>query len=197
MGFNNTAIGRQALGSNTTGILNTATGVRALFNNTTGQFNTATGAQALDNNTTGQSNTATGNLALYNNTIGHYNTATGDRALRNNTSNYNTAAGSTALFATPPAPGIRLPVFRRSLTTPKVLRTQHVVLARSLTIPPVTATRPWASTPGLNFTTGNGNVCIGRGSEVLPLRATAPGSAMSIHSYRILARVLTITLQDH
>ena len=42
-----TAIGYQALFSNTTGFSNTASGYQALYANTTGSYNTATGAGAL------------------------------------------------------------------------------------------------------------------------------------------------------
>lgn len=114
-GSNNTAIGSQALGSNTTGINNTAGGVLALaentsgsnntasgFNalqaNTTGYNNTANGAQALERNTTGTNNTATGFEALAGNTTGTDNTASGYEALDNNTTGIiNTASGDTAL----------------------------------------------------------------------------------------------------
>ena len=46
-GFGNTAIGFNALRSNTFGNYNTATGHDALFNNTIGGYNTATGVEAL------------------------------------------------------------------------------------------------------------------------------------------------------
>ena len=45
-GLQNTAIGMEALGSNTTGLLNTAIGDDALTRNTTGSFNTAIGPGA-------------------------------------------------------------------------------------------------------------------------------------------------------
>jgi hypothetical protein len=83
-GFNNTAIGFNALLSNTTGIFNTATGSDALSFNT-GSYNTANGSLALENNTTGNSNTANGNNALLNNATGNNNTAVGTDALRLNT----------------------------------------------------------------------------------------------------------------
>ena len=90
----NTASGREALYSNTTGSNNTASGYQALYSNTTGSNNTASGLQALLNNTTGSSNTASGLQALYNNTTGLSNTASGREALRSNTTGYsNTASG--------------------------------------------------------------------------------------------------------
>src|SRR5262245_4391647 len=96
----NTAIGPDALTSNTTGGFNTASGYGALFNNTTGGANTATGAFALLGNTTGNSNTASGTSALLNNTTGSFNTASGSGALFSNTNGgANTAAGTSALVA--------------------------------------------------------------------------------------------------
>jgi Chaperone of endosialidase len=94
----NTAIGFQALFSNTTGDANTATGALALLSNRTGIDNTATGFTALQNNTTGDGNTATGAIALLSNTTGNDNTATGVEALQSNTTGYdNTANGAFAL----------------------------------------------------------------------------------------------------
>jgi len=113
-GGENTAIGAQALFSNTTGGANTASGVSALQYNSTGNYNTASGGYALFNNTTGGYNTASGVSALQFNTTGNYNTASGDSALAynttggentasgyaalaSNTGNYNTASGYSAL----------------------------------------------------------------------------------------------------
>jgi trimeric autotransporter adhesin len=98
-GFNNTAIGTDALHDNTTGIHNTANGAFALWVNTTGSTNTATGDFALAGNTTGNVNTATGSFALSSNTTGGQNTATGFEALsRNIIGNDNTATGAYALW---------------------------------------------------------------------------------------------------
>jgi hypothetical protein len=84
-GTDNTAIGFDALHSNTTGGENTATGSQALDRNTTGSGNTANGLQALFANTSGEENTATGVDALGSNTTGADNTATGGNALHSNT----------------------------------------------------------------------------------------------------------------
>jgi Chaperone of endosialidase len=92
-GIDNTALGFNALLSNTEGIFNTATGAAALQSNTTGNSNTATGASALRFNTMGAGNTATGLDALFSNTTGNFNTALGTQALMNNT----TGGGNTAL----------------------------------------------------------------------------------------------------
>jgi hypothetical protein len=98
--FSNTAIGFNALYSNTTGSVNTANGKNALYFNTTGFSNTATGVQALYLNTTGYYNTATGLAALELNTTGSYNTANGSGALVSNTTGANnTASGYDALVS--------------------------------------------------------------------------------------------------
>jgi len=94
----NTAVGAQALISNTTGYANTANGVNALQFNTTGYYNTANGVAALSSNTAGYANTANGVQALLYNTTGYYNTANSHAALLNNTTGYyNTANGVAAL----------------------------------------------------------------------------------------------------
>jgi hypothetical protein len=99
-GSNNTATGDGALDSNTTGNGNTATGAFALSGNTTGDGNTAQGFTALQDNTTGDFNTANGDNALFANTTGRSNTASGASALaRNTTGDFNTANGATALFS--------------------------------------------------------------------------------------------------
>jgi hypothetical protein len=95
----NTAIGDAALFSNTEGSLNTAIGLDVLISNTTGTQNTATGGNALFNNTEGVNNTATGIFALFSNTTGITNTAVGSQALNANiTGNSNTAVGNAALI---------------------------------------------------------------------------------------------------
>ena len=94
---NNSALGCNALLSNTTGVYNTANGVNALRSNTTGCYNTANGYDALRFNTTGCGNTANGYDALFFNTTGCQNTATGIYALLNNTTGCNnTAIGNNA-----------------------------------------------------------------------------------------------------
>ncbi|OQA82239.1 MAG: hypothetical protein BWY29_00945 [Microgenomates group bacterium ADurb.Bin238] len=96
----NTAIGTNALSSNTTGHANLANGYQTLRYNTTGSNNTAIGTNALYTNTTGYSNTANGASTLFSNTTGSYNTANGHAALYTNTTGfYNTADGSYALYA--------------------------------------------------------------------------------------------------
>ncbi len=95
-----TAIGFEALFSNTTGQFNTAAGYKALELNTTGSSNSAHGAFALSVNTTGRDNTAAGYLALTSNTTGSSNSAHGALALAVNTTGaVNTASGSLALFS--------------------------------------------------------------------------------------------------
>jgi hypothetical protein len=95
----NTALGYQALYSNTSGgNLNTAVGVNALFSNTTGDFNVAVGVRALYSNTTGEKNIALGFDSLYSNTTGSNNIALGIGALTHNTTGtHNIALGENAL----------------------------------------------------------------------------------------------------
>ena len=96
-GADNTAIGFNALHSLTTGSEATATGSLALFNDTTG-FNTAYGFKALYSNTDGFANTAIGRNAMLNHTTGDHNTATGGAALLFNTDGTgNTATGRAAM----------------------------------------------------------------------------------------------------
>ena len=96
----NTANGRNALYSNTTGSSNTANGFQALYINTTGFSNTANGRSALFFNTTGNYNAANGTQALVSNTTGFSNTANGDGALFSNTTGFsNTALGYYANVA--------------------------------------------------------------------------------------------------
>jgi hypothetical protein len=97
-GLGNTAIGVEALLSNTTGGDNTASGFAALPANATGSNNTASGAFALLANTTGSNNTASGRSAAQFNTTGGDNTASGFAALTANTTGFaNTASGVLAL----------------------------------------------------------------------------------------------------
>jgi hypothetical protein len=95
--FSNTAIGFEALYSNTSPA-NTAIGSQAMFNNTVGAQNTAIGASALQANINGVINTATGVGSLASNTEGAYNTANGGFALTANTTGaQNTAVGTDAM----------------------------------------------------------------------------------------------------
>jgi hypothetical protein len=65
----NTATGKRALFSNTTGTQNTAMGYYSLSSNTSGNYNSSFGYNSLKNNTTGLYNAAFGSLALSSNTI--------------------------------------------------------------------------------------------------------------------------------
>jgi len=101
----NTAVGDQALASNTGGF-NTATGFQALFNNISADNNTAVGAEALENNNTGHNNTANGAFALFSNVgganpdDGSYNNAIGANSLFFNVDgSSNNALGESALLS--------------------------------------------------------------------------------------------------
>lgn len=100
LGSYNTAVGDQAMRTNTVGFANTATGFQALYKNLGGSRNVASGYRALYSNTSGAGNVAIGNAAMRSNTTGTANTASGFEALENNTSGArNTASGYFALTA--------------------------------------------------------------------------------------------------
>jgi hypothetical protein len=93
-GYRNTAVGESALDSSTSATENTAVGVNALKANTTGTNNTAIGYESLKSNTTGEFNIAVGTIALNSNTTGRINIAVGSAALNSNTTaEFNIACG--------------------------------------------------------------------------------------------------------
>jgi len=108
IGNDNSAFGFEAMKNNTTSSENVAIGYQALYTqsyNLTSTLNTAIGYKALyTNNPTATANTGTGNTAigwqaLTANSTGFYNTATGCNALAlNTTGNYNSAEGQAALY---------------------------------------------------------------------------------------------------
>jgi hypothetical protein len=99
----NTAIGWNALYNNRgtagAGEANTAVGSQAVFSNTTGVENTAIGSDALHDNMIGSENTAVGWSAMASATGSSvvFNTAVGESALVNTTANANVAVGDLAL----------------------------------------------------------------------------------------------------
>src|ERR1700756_2779410 len=97
--YGSTAMGNNALHSNTSGKPNTAFGNYALYSNTTGIYNDAFGDSALYANT-GTGNFAAGAWALTANTSGNNNVTVGGKSLAANTTGVaNTAMGWGALFA--------------------------------------------------------------------------------------------------
>jgi hypothetical protein len=98
-GWFNTAVGSEALYSNTKGYSNSALGAGALYSNTTGEYNAAVGTAALYSNTWGYANSALGIQALQGNSTGYRNSAVGSFALRDNITGYsNSAFGNIALM---------------------------------------------------------------------------------------------------
>jgi hypothetical protein len=101
-GYENTAVGTDALVYNDTGYRNTALGAFTLTNNVDGFTNTAVGRCVLTLNVTGSGNTGLGAFALLNNDssgsgTASFNTAVGDSALMNNVDgDYITALGANA-----------------------------------------------------------------------------------------------------
>ncbi len=97
----NTAVGYQALYSNTTGYYNSAIGAISLRTNTTGVSNTGIGWGTLFSNLNGSSNVGLGMAALFANTSGTGNFGLGATSLRYNTiGSYNIGIGTNALFRT-------------------------------------------------------------------------------------------------
>ena len=99
-GANNTAVGHASLDANTTGYSNSGLGQHTLGGNTTGYHNTALGADAMRNGVcTGHTNVGVGSESLYQNTTGYSNSGLGFRSLNANTTGYrNTAVGKEALI---------------------------------------------------------------------------------------------------
>lgn len=97
-GGGNTAVGDNALKANLGGGGNTAVGVNAMLVNTGGIFNVAFGGGALDANTTGGGNTALGTSALSACSTAGFNTAVGVSALvASTTGQHNSGIGAEAL----------------------------------------------------------------------------------------------------
>lgn len=100
-GSYNTAMGSNALISNTTGGYNNAIGRGALTSNISGTNNIALGANALLSNTTGNSNIAIGANALNGTTTGKKNIAIGFNNMNAfNSGSNNTSLGSEITFST-------------------------------------------------------------------------------------------------
>lgn len=96
-GFGNTAVGKEALTSNTSGGANTALGGGALGSNLTGARNVAVGAGALASNTNGGQNIAVGVSPLIYNSTGWNNIAIGYESMYNNNSgSENVSIGNSA-----------------------------------------------------------------------------------------------------
>jgi hypothetical protein len=90
------AIGTSALASNA-GDYNTAVGDEAMLSNTNGQQNVAIGAYAMRANPSGLHNTAVGSTALMTGNSYLFCTAIGAAALYSNNGNYNTAIGARSM----------------------------------------------------------------------------------------------------
>jgi hypothetical protein len=93
-----TAIGFNALQSNTSGASNTVVGAFAMNRHRTGAYNVGVGSNVLSFDSTGHNNTAIGSAAMRLNRSGGWNTAVGVVALeRNKSGNSNVAVGSAAM----------------------------------------------------------------------------------------------------
>src|SRR5206468_2884327 len=158
----NTVLGDDALGSNTTGSSNTATGSGALQSSTIGSENTANGFDALSHNTTGYANTAIGVNALGANTVGHSNTAIGWWALSQNTAagRDNTATGKASLYLN--TTGYRNTANGESALFENVSGTNNTAIGYSALYSNTGSSNvALGVNAGVQLTTGNGNVCLG------------------------------------
>ena len=97
-GYENTAIGNNALGSTSTGSGNVAVGQGTLYQNTTGSYNVGIGGGTFESLSTGYGNVGVGYMVAANNTMtGNNNTAVGYEALYIlSTGSGNTAIGHRA-----------------------------------------------------------------------------------------------------
>jgi len=92
-----TAVGKDALNSNTTGSANSSFGYQALYSNTTGSYNIAFGYTSLNSNTSGTANNAFGMQSLTSLSSGSFNNAFGQVTLGSlTTGSNNTAFGTSA-----------------------------------------------------------------------------------------------------
>jgi len=193
---NNTALGEDALISNTTGFDNTAIGLDALFSNTTGSANTATGWTALQSNTTGFNNTANGSNSLARNTTGINNTATGEGALfLNTTGSQNTADGVFALgnnidASQNTATGFEALIFNTTGAS-------NTSVGYNSLLNNTTGSNNIAvgAAAGMNLTTGNANIDIGNAGVAGESRAIRIG-ATGTHAKTFIAGISGATVPD-
>jgi len=92
----NTAMGNNAMFTNTTGANNSSYGANSLYSNVSGANNTAFGYETLYSNTTGKGNAAQGVNALFSNTTGIRNLGIGNNALYSSNGSYNIGLGFDA-----------------------------------------------------------------------------------------------------
>jgi hypothetical protein len=178
-GYDNTALGAQALQSDTSGYTNTAVGFQALHLNTAGLQNTAIGNAALNMNTSGNQNTAVGYAALTANTTGGGNAALGQWSLQGNqTGNNNEGIGYQALnSATSSSNNIAIGYQAAesiSGATGQVGGNNTLVGYRSgydITTGSNNISLGYFPTTGVGITTGSNNIMIGQ--DVRPPSQTA------------------------
>jgi len=158
----NTALGIQALFSNTSGAQNVALGIQALYSNTTGSQNTAVGSIALYGNSTGTNNVAIGYYALYGNSIGYDNVAIGYQAIGSNlnTGYQNIAIGSRSLtFNTTGYENTAIGYY--SLSNNNTGYENTAIGYQALQNTNAEANTAIGATAGYSITTGNYNTAIG------------------------------------
>jgi hypothetical protein len=171
----NTAVGFQAILSNTTGDSITASGYQSLYSNTTGGNNTANGYQALFSNTTGEANTAIGAYSLYLNTTGTVNTAIGQAALSNNTTGFaNTAIGQSSM-STNTTGSNNVAIGQFSLANNTTVSSSVAIGINSLASNTIGVNNTAVGSTSLtDNTTGNYNVALG--NDTLQSNTTGTGN---------------------
>jgi len=161
----NTAVGNNALITNTTGTDNTAIGRFSLRLNTTGSGNVGLGSTTLSANTTGGSNLAIGSAILSQNTTGSRNIGIGSATLDNNTTGSdNVAIGSQALInnlTTSESIAIGTSALQNSVNT----RNTAVGYSSLFSTTSGSSNVAIGHFAGYSNTTGLGNIFIGRSSD--------------------------------
>jgi hypothetical protein len=158
----NTALGVNALSSNSTGVSVTAVGYEALKVNTA-NYQTAFGSNALLANTSGSENVAVGFDSLKTQTTANFNTALGNSAGKVITSSSNTAIGHQALLTA--TSGTNTAVGKNagfSLVTGGGVTAVGKECLRSVTGDNNTAI---GNEAGYNLTTGTNNIIIGHNAQ--------------------------------
>ena len=161
-----TALGVQVMGINT-GANNTGVGYQALGNNTSGASNTGIGNSALNQNTTASNNTAVGYQAAYTSTTATGIVAVGWSTLYSNTGNNNTAVGAnvagtynSALYAN--TTGTENAAFGTSALVSNTTGTNNVAVGSRALVANTTASNNTAlGYQALSSATGANNVALG------------------------------------
>lgn len=182
-GYNNAALGRQALGHNVTGYRNSAVGYNALYENTIGHDNVAFGTFASRWNNIGNYNTSVGVYALGSSTSGSYNTSIGYQSLYNVTSgNNNTAFGSSVGYSL--STGANNVLFGYQAGDNLTSGSNNIVIGYNVDAPSATASNQLnignfifgTGIDGTGTTVSNGKIGIGTNAPHVTFDVTGTGA---------------------